>query len=308
MTLSIIIMWNSDEIITGEKLQQLADVYLGDPSDFQYNPCIAQQSHKHQALHDLPTSMDLYSNPPIVFCYTHRLRALADKLDAFKNPFVLITHNSDDAVFVGNDPVVQRIASCLKMRRWFAQNVGGTTTDPKIVPLPIGMANRQWPHGDIDFFDNHTVLPPKTRDIYFHFNMQTNPTHRWACYTALATRVASAPPMEPTPYKQYLAQHRFCICPEGNGYDTHRLWEAWYLQVIPVVLYTPFMSQLLSSMSSSSKNLPIIVVNSWNDVQPETLNQALYENMTSRPDPFHHALLSFSAWSKTIKEALTNFP
>lgn len=296
-------MWNSDEIITGEKLQQLADVYLGDPSDFQYNPCIAAQTHKHQALDQLPSS---YANPPIVFCYTHRLRALADKLDAFQHPFVLITHNSDDVVDA-NDPVVQRIASCLNVRRWFAQNVGGILVDKKIVSLPIGMANRQWPHGDIEFFDNHTVLPPKTRDIYFYFNVHTNLTKRRECYLAFTTRLASSPPMDPTSYKHHLAQHRFCICPEGNGYDTHRLWEAWYLRVIPVVVYSPFISHLLSTATSTT-NLPIIVVNSWSDVQPDTLTQELYENMvgSSTKDVFDDVLLSYAAWSHTIKQSVPN--
>lgn len=314
-------MWRSDNIVTGEKLQQLADVYLGDPSDFQYNPCIATQTHKHQSLDSLPSS---YSNPPIVFCYTHRLRTLADKLDAFQHPFVLITHNSDDAVDA-NDPVVQRIASCLKVQRWFAQNVGrmdgilqqlttesterahcslgGILVDKKIVPLPIGMANRQWPHGDIDFFDNQTVLPPKTRNIYFYFNIHTNPNKRQECYLALIHQLTSSPPMDPTSYKHHLAQHRFCICPEGNGYDTHRLWEAWYLRTIPVVVYSPFISHLLSTT-----NLPIIVVNSWSDVQPDTLTPELYENMvgSSTKDVFDDVLLSYAAWSHNIKQSVPN--
>jgi hypothetical protein len=27
---------------------------------------------------------------------------------------------------------------------------------------------------------------------------------------------------------------KFCICPEGNGFDCHRLWECLYLDVIPI--------------------------------------------------------------------------
>ena len=59
----------SDNIITGEKIQDLADVYLGESNDLLYNPFIASQIHKHQLLDMLP---EKYDNPPYVFCYTDR--------------------------------------------------------------------------------------------------------------------------------------------------------------------------------------------------------------------------------------------
>ena len=35
-------------------------------------------------------------------------------------------------------------------------------------------------------------------------------------------------------YYLNLKKSKFCICPEGNGPDCHRLWESLYLDVIPI--------------------------------------------------------------------------
>jgi hypothetical protein len=37
-------------------------------------------------------------------------------------------------------------------------------------------------------------------------------------------------------YIDNIYNHKFVICPEGNGIDTHRFWESLYLGVIPVII------------------------------------------------------------------------
>jgi hypothetical protein len=52
----------------------------------------------------------------------------------------------------------------------------------------------------------------------------------------------------------------FVICPEGNGIDTHRLWEALYLKTIPIIKknkISPFLQKA---------NLPILILNDWSDL------------------------------------------
>ena len=58
-----------------------------------------------------------------------------------------------------------------------------------------------------------------------------------------------------------LSEYKFCICPEGNGVDTHRLWECWYLKVIPIVIRTDFIDILMEKIK-----LPIIILNKWEDL------------------------------------------
>ena len=270
-----------EDIITGEKIQELADVYLGLDGDFLYNPRIAQQTSKHQSLHTLPSP---YDNPPKIFCYTHCLDLLALHLHVFQNPFVLITHNSDNNVTMG--PVAQAILACQHLRRWFTQNLA--MKHAKVAPLPIGMANRQWGHGDIDFF--RTFVPPatKTQHVYFYFNVGTNVTERMECVQQLQAKLPPSPPLDPADYKRLLSQYRFCICPEGNGYDTHRFWEALYLQVIPIVKRSAFVTIIQESM-----RVPMVVVGSWEELNPATLQ---YETQW-----FDSPNLRFSTLDKTLQ-------
>jgi len=88
-------MINSNNIITGEKIQKLCDVYLGIDNDFNSNPVIKNDIIKHLNLNSINNTID---NPRILFCYTHRLYDLIDKIHFFNNPFILITHNSDNNI------------------------------------------------------------------------------------------------------------------------------------------------------------------------------------------------------------------
>ena len=58
-------------------------------------------------------------------------------------------------------------------------------------------------------------------------------------------------------YFQELQEHKFCICPQGNGVDTYRFWECLYLGVIPIVTRCPLVEQF--------EDLPIFIVNSWSE-------------------------------------------
>ena len=53
---------------SGEKFQELCDVYIGEQSDFKYNPKILTQKDKQLHIYNIP---DNYNNPSLVFCYTH---------------------------------------------------------------------------------------------------------------------------------------------------------------------------------------------------------------------------------------------
>lgn len=55
-----------------------------------------------------------------------------------------------------------------------------------------------------------------------------------------------------------MAHHGLVLCPEGNGLDTHRMWEALYLGGIPIVLRKSYQYKLLSRL-----RLPAIGVISW---------------------------------------------
>lgn len=68
-------------------------------------------------------------------------------------------------------------------------------------------------------------------------------------------------------YLWNLAEAQFVVCPEGRGGDSHRVWEALYMDAIPVVLH--------SDRDAMFAGLPVMVVDCWADVTPESLHQFL---------------------------------
>jgi len=236
----------------GEDYQTECDIYLGHPSDFSFNPYIANQRDKHVQL----DSLQSFSNPLKVFCYTHRIHDLSMKLDCFQNDFILVTHNSDECIVPSE--TVFRILNHPKIIKWYSQNV--CFEHDKLQMIPIGIANRQWRHGNITF---QPTL--KTKKVYFHFSIGTNHSKRRPCYEALKDTVEWLPGFPPQENINRLQEYEFCICQEGNGVDTHRLWEAIYSKTIPIVVDSDFTRIL------QKNNVPLIVLKQWSDLDVSSL-------------------------------------
>lgn len=137
-------------------------------------------------------------------------------------------HNSD-AVF---DSV--HLCDHEMTRMVFAQNPG--IVHDKLTLLPIGLANRMWPHGDTKTL--YAVMRDvykyrKRRSLYINLNTATYP-YRKALLDRITVEYSSS-----KSFKEYLyelADHKYSLCVRGNGMDTHRFWESLYLGVIPIVI------------------------------------------------------------------------
>jgi len=257
-------------IIKGERIQQLCDIYIGLQEDFNYNPLIKLQTNKHK---DINTIIDIYNNPTIIFCYSHRIELLVNKLKYLKNEFILVTHNSDQNIEDNN--ITNEILSCQKLKKWYSQNV--CFKNEKLISLPIGLANNMWAHGDLTYFihlgfENMLNLHlNKSNKIYFNFSINTNINKRKICYDSLISKIPFLNNLPTFNNLDRLSTYEFCICPEGNGVDTHRLWEAIYLQSIPIVLKTPFIEII-----KQEYNLNMVILNSWDELDISKLNYSKY--------------------------------
>jgi hypothetical protein len=245
-------------IVTGEKIQQIADLYLGDSGCFNYNPVISNQQDKHMHFDSL---QEPYNNPRILFCYSHGISTFANKTQYFKNPFILITHNSDFNI-KKEDPSVENILQCDKLVMWYAQNL--CFHNDKLRFVPIGIANSMWPHGNLSLFNNPEFMNIRTDDnkkknVYFNFNIHTNYNKRIQCYDSLKGKIPWLNDLSPNENLQRLREYKFAICPEGNGVDSHRIWESIYLKVVPIVVDSEFTQILVKN------NIPMVVLNSWDD-------------------------------------------
>jgi hypothetical protein len=253
-------------IITGEKIQQLCDIYLGSTSDFHFNPNISRQFKKHK---DISYLIECFDNPHKIFCYSHNINLLSSKIHFFKNPFILVTHNSDGEIRETHEII--NILSSDKVIKWYGQNI--CFEHPKLHFLPIGLANSQWSHGNLSLFYNNEFvnkLSNKVNKIYFNFNIRTNPNKRQLCYDNLKNKLEWLNTIDPIQNQIRLSTYEFCICPEGNGVDSHRLWECLYLKVIPIVIKSEFTNILLKL------DIPLVVLDSWSNLDINKLNYSDY--------------------------------
>lgn len=253
---------NIDNIVTGEKLQKIADIYIGDYNSFEYNPNIQIEKHKQFDINQFK-NITYYNNPKIVFCYGHFLKELSEYIDCFLNDFVLISHNSDENIIYEKHFV--KIINCKKIIKWFSQNI--SFKHNKLEFIPIGIANSMWEHGNLnmfkyifEYYDENKIKQAKQRHIYMNFKIETNMKKRTICYNELHKKIPFLEKIKPFYNLLQLIEYKYCICPEGNGFDTHRLWECFYLKVVPIVIKTDFIEIIRQT------DLPMIVLNSWSEL------------------------------------------
>ena len=247
-------MISVEDIITGEKIQLACDHFIGN-SGCITNPRIHKEAnHKFLKANTISNNFD---NGSKVFCYTHTLGSneLVSILRKFKNPFTLYCHNSDHSFEEKHTTLVDSIPN---LKFIYTQNMN--VIHPKIQFLPIGVANSQWQHGNLDYWKQVLSQRPfqKTKDFYFNFNIRTNPKERQQCYDSLKNKLTWIKGTNYQSYLNALKDYKFCICPFGNGFDTHRVWECLYLEVVPIVIRGILNDRI-------SEKLPIVILDSWDD-------------------------------------------
>jgi len=266
---------------SGELFQNFCSVYISGYDELHYNPYIIEQPEKHLLFENIP---EIYNNPKYVFTYTHTVNKFMSHIDKFKNPFVLITHNSDTNI---NDDFIY-ILNNEKIIHWYSQNP--CIIHPKLSMLPIGIANKQWPHGDISLIKQHKFNKNKQYTIYFNFKLHTN-NKRNSCKDILATKgIPFIPNLPFHVYIQILSLHKFSICPEGNGVDSHRIWESLNCGTIPILLRTTFTEYI-------EKVYPCILLDSWEDFSYDSIMNTYLD------DPFTDEIkhkLSFNYYKDMI--------
>lgn len=186
-----------------------------------------------------------------------------------KNPFILITHN-------GDIPVNENHLSYLNnpnLISWYGQNVN--ISHPKLKSIPIGIANEQWPHGNEALFQdiiNSNIQKEKL--VYVNFDINTNINERTHCLNQIHKNGLSMETKLPFEgYLKELARSYFVISPNGNGIDCHKTWEALYLKTIPIVTK--------SINIEFYKNLPIVILNTWDDFNVNLFTEEYYSYLWS---------------------------
>ena len=169
---------------------------------------------------------------------------------------IWIFHNSDE-IF---DIKIKKKLDFFQPKKCFSQNL--TIQQKNYFYLPIGLENNKFHnHGNTeDFKKLRKMRFNKISRILYGFNI-TNPQR-----IKIKKNISKLKTCDETKgwnsyfYRRILCKYMFVICPEGNGIDTHRLWEALYLKTIPIIKknkISPFLQKA---------NLPILILNDWSDL------------------------------------------
>lgn len=188
-------------------------------------PCQATDIIQGHKFRDLAETL----GQATVFVVSHKIADVRALLDQATSPIVVMSHNSDHGLEIQHLDMLNHPM----LKWWFAQNLN--VNHPKTSPLPIGLANSQWPHGNVPQFRQaiSTFVSRPIPRLYANFSVGTHPVRKEFLQlmkqnTKNATRV--------TPLDNWRAARHSALvaCPRGNGIDTHRLWETWYSSSMPV--------------------------------------------------------------------------
>lgn len=221
-----------------------------------------------------------------VFCKTEYLKALPTYLTigaAHLPPsFNLVTHNSD---LNFGEPEIGFVLSVLpQVKHWYTQNL--VVSHPKVSPIPIGIANPKWSHGNQDRFKRVMDADiKKSNNVYINFNVSTNPSARNYCIEhttrhfplSMQVNYPNAASLKDhdnfvnstqDQYLENIASSYFTVSPVGNGVCCHKTWEALYMKSIPIVTRWHGVERF------KELGIPMIILNDWSEFDSLGLNSS----------------------------------
>jgi hypothetical protein len=152
---------------------------------------------------------------------------------------------------------------------------------PKLFSIPLGITNDcddSYIHriyGNADIMVDVANSPKNIINlVYMNFNINTYPNERQHCYnTFYNNNWVTLGSIDNTlsgrkKFLEDIHNHKFVLCPRGNGIDTHRLWETLYMDSIPIVKNHIGMDEF--------KDLPILFINEWDEVTDLFLEQQYF--------------------------------
>lgn len=264
--------------IQGEKFIKLAD--------FIYSP-----KYKLPDDYDrLYNTFNLFNlkNINIVYTHTFYVKQLFQIIAELDKKFIIITHNSViniDKSFIITENVI----------KWYSKNVN--VNNFKIESIPLGLENNRW---FIQIHKKEKMIellnqPKKIKNlVYMNHNIKTNPDKRKELYQIFKRKSWVTIDHGSNGYKfdKYIDNvynHKFVICPEGNGMDTVRTWECLYMETIPI--------EKRNINNQFYTDLPICFVDDWKEITEDFLEN---EYIRIKQFIWNMKKLSFEYWKNKI--------
>jgi hypothetical protein len=285
--------------ISGELIQSCCDIYLASSIKDFSNPYINSMSDfasKCATLDDkdVVTKIKLAKT---IFTFTHLLKTHMSTLTAvlkhMETDFILVCHNSDESFSKSYETAL--FDSCPTLTKIYTQNLLFPPTE-KTRPLPIGIANRMWTHGDMEAWSQPNTPTKKTHLLYYYCDLNTNKVVRENMFQVLKKKgIRMQPCVSYREYVQILQSCEFAICPEGNGIDTHRFWECLYAKTIPVCIRNPLVEYY-------AQFFPVLLLDCWEEFDMISLT-----NKYNDSDFYNERMLQIDFYRKQINQISTKY-
>ena len=225
----------------------------------------------------------------IVYLHTMYKDVFFELIKNLENKFIIITHNCD--VNINNvDNLPKNVI------KWYAQNVN--VKNDRLESIPIGLENSKW----FGHINKKQQILNKLKEskknynlVYMNYNINTNIKERKYLFDLLKNEKFVTVQMghNGQNYDNYIDNiynHKFVLCPEGNGIDTHRTWETLYLNSIPI--------EKRNINNSFYTDLPICFVDNWEEVTEDFLYKE-YDRIINTK--WNLDKLTMQYWLKKIK-------
>jgi len=281
-----------NDFITGQKFVELADVVFAanlPNNDFaKINNLNIKVIAKNEHLTSFKTKILKIKDGDIVYCSSNHVELFFYYIEKNKdiNNITLISSQSDKVI---DKKLFNKMPKSI--HKWYSTNVA--YNNEKLIPIPLGIANSYSPKNiRVDDFKNFSQKSSEKIDkLYINLQKNTNFKERSNIHNLFLNKewvVQREPNLEIIDYMNDLSKYKFVLCPWGNGVDTHRLWEVLYLGSIPVTKF--------HKTYESVKNLPIIFVDNYKDINLDFLSEKLdlLNNSSSEE-------LQFKFWQNKIK-------
>ena len=228
----------------------------------------------------------------VVFIETHLMDFFLENIKSDNNKYIAILHNSDDQITHES-----KILNVDKVVHIFAQNQN--FFHQKVTPIPIGLENLHLRKSGMVRNLSYAINVYVVRQplIYYQFNIKTNYTERFKAKKYIEGHPFSRTTKRLRSLKYFLElkSYMFCLAPEGNGIDTHRMWECIYLGVIPIC------KRNYHNSFFQSLGLPIWVVEDWNDLDLYNSKRMLSEKYREIMFKSNVEASYWDYWLKLIK-------
>lgn len=213
------------------------------------------------------------------------------------NKYILITHNHDDSINKADFKFIDE-----KIVHWFAAKLDAEPNE-KISPIALGLENKRYlKNGLKRNFKRLSISAvnntEKSNQVFCSFNTYSNPLIREPLLKIAENRkdlITIKNFQKSKPYLEELSTYLYNLCPEGNNFESHRIWESLIFRTTPIVIKN------LVNTNFYNLGVPLIILDEWEDLNSITMRDLELLNKVNKNKDYEK-FSELKYWTSKINE------